>query len=198
MLLTLGKAGTPGNGNDEFNAPSAVVTAPNGDIFVADGHGGNTNARVVKFAKDGTFIKTWGKKGSGPGELDIPHTIAMDSAGRLFVGDRQNNRIQIFDQDGKYIDQWAQFSRPSGVYIDAKDTIYVADSESESVSKNHDGWKRGIRVGSAKDGSVTAFIPDPVEKTTGTSAAEGVAADAAGNIYGAEVGPKRMMKYVRN
>ena len=198
VLLTLGKAGAPGSGNDEFNAPSAVVTARNGDIFVADGHGGNTNARIVKFDKTGKFIKTWGKKGSGPGELDIPHTIAMDSAGRLFVGDRQNNRIQIFDQDGKFIDQWAQFSRPSGVYIDGKDNIYVADSESESVSKNHDGWKRGIRVGSAKDGSVTAFIPDPVEKTTGTSAAEGVAADAAGNIYGAEVGPKRMMKYVRN
>ncbi|MBX9843637.1 MAG: peptidyl-alpha-hydroxyglycine alpha-amidating lyase family protein [Xanthobacteraceae bacterium] len=198
VLLTLGKAGLPGSGNDEFNAPSAVVTAPNGDIFVADGHGGNTNARIVKFAKDGTFIKTWGRKGSAPGELDIPHTIAMDSQGRLFVGDRQNNRIQIFDQDGKFLDQWHQFSRPSGVYIDAKDNIYVADSESESVSKNHDGWKRGIRVGSARDGSVTALIPDPVEKTNTTSAAEGVAADAAGNIYGAEVGPRRMMKYVRN
>jgi sugar lactone lactonase YvrE len=198
VLLTLGKAGLPGSGTDEFNAPSAVVTAPNGDIFVADGHGGNTNARIVKFAKDGTFIRTWGKKGSAPGELDIPHTIAMDSQGRLFVGDRQNNRIQIFDQDGKFLDQWAQFSRPSGVYIDGKDNIYVADSESESVSKNHDGWKRGIRVGSAKDGSVTALIPDPVEKTNTTSAAEGVAADAAGNVYGAEVGPRRMMKYVRN
>jgi DNA-binding beta-propeller fold protein YncE len=197
VLLSLGKAGTPGSGPDEFNAPSAVVTAPNGDIFVADGHGGNTNARIMKFDKDGKFIKTWGQKGSGPGDLDIPHAIAMDSQGRLFVGDRQNNRIEIFDQDGKFLDQWAQFSRPSGIYIDAKDNIYVADSESESVSKNHDGWKRGIRVGSAKDGSVTAFIPDPVEKSNATSAAEGVAADAAGNIYGAEVGPKRMMKYVR-
>jgi streptogramin lyase len=198
VLMTLGKPNTPGNGPDEFNAPSAVVTAPNGDIFVADGHGGNTNARIVKFTKDGKFIKTWGKKGSGPGELDIPHAIAMDSRGRLFVGDRQNNRIQIFDQDGNYLDQWAQFSRPSGVFIDGKDNIYVADSESESVSKNHDGWKRGIRIGSARDGSVTAFIPDPVEKTTSTSAAEGVTADAMGSIYGAEVGPKRMMKYVRN
>ncbi|MEA2935250.1 MAG: hypothetical protein QOD74_1896, partial [Variibacter sp.] len=133
LLLMLGKAGVAGSGNDEFNAPSAIVTAPNGDIFVADGHGGNTNARIVKFTKDGKFIKTWGSKGSGPGELDIPHAIAMDSQGRLFVGDRQNNRIQIFDQDGKYLDQWAQFSRPSGVFIDAKDNIYVADSESESV-----------------------------------------------------------------
>jgi len=197
LLLTLGKAGTPGGGTDEFNAPSAVVTAPNGDIFVADGHGGNTNARIVKFDKDGKFIKTWGHKGSGPGELDIPHAIAMDSAGRLFVGDRQNNRIQIFDQNGKFLDQWTQFSRPSGIYIDKNDVIYVADSESESVSKNHDGWKRGIRVGSAKDGSVTAFIPDPVEKSNTTSAAEGVAADAAGNIYGAEVGQRRMMKYMK-
>ena len=121
----------------------------------------------------------------------------MDSQGRLFVADRQNNRIQIFDQDGKFLDQWTQFSRPSGIYIDKNDVIYVADSESESVSKNHDGWKRGIRIGSAKDGTVTAFIPDPVEHATGTSAAEGVAADAAGNIYGAEVGPKRLMKYVK-
>jgi hypothetical protein len=198
LLMRLGKAGIAGSGPDEFNAPSAVVVAPNGDIFVADGHGRDTNARIVKFSKDGKFIKTWGKKGSAPGELDIPHAIAIDSQGRLFVGDRQNNRIQIFDQDGKFLDQWAQFSRPSGIYIDRNDVIYVADSESESVAKNHDGWKRGIRVGSAKDGTVTAFIPDPVEKATGTSAAEGVAADAMANIYGAEVGPKRLMKYVKN
>jgi DNA-binding beta-propeller fold protein YncE len=198
VLLRLGKAGTPGNGPDEFNAPSAVLVAPNGDIFVADGHGGNTNARIVKFTSDGKFIKTWGKKGSAPGEIDIPHALAMDSRGRLFVGDRQNNRIQIFDQDGNFIDQWFQFSRPSGVFIDKNDIIYVADSESESVAKNHDGWKRGIRVGRVSDGAVTAFIPDPVEKTTGTSAAEGVADDVIGNIYGAEVGPKRLMKYVKN
>jgi hypothetical protein len=198
ILLALGKAGTSGDGQDTFNAPSSVLVAPNGDIFVGDGHGGNTNARIVKFDKDGKFIKTWGKKGSGPGEFDTPHALAMDSRGRLFVGDRNNNRIQIFDQNGNYIDQWRQFSRPSGVYIDRNDIIYVADSESESVSKNHDGWKRGIRVGSASDGSLAALIPDPVEKATGSSAAEGVAADAMGNIYGAEVGPKRLMKYVRN
>jgi sugar lactone lactonase YvrE len=198
LLLTLGKAGVTGDGPDTFNAPSDVLVAPNGDIFVGDGHGGQTNARIVKFAKDGTFIKTWGKKGTAPGEFDTPHALAMDSQGRLFVGDRNNNRIQIFDQDGKFIDAWPQFSRPSGVSIDKDDNIYVADSESESVSKNHDGWKRGIRVGRIKDGAVTAFIPDPVEKATGSSAAEGVAVDAMGNIFGAEVGPKRVMKYVKN
>jgi streptogramin lyase len=197
ILLTLGKAGVAGAGDDTFNAPSDVVVGANGDIFVADGHGGDTNARIVKFTKDGKFIKTWGEKGSAPGEFDIPHALAIDSRGRLFVGDRNNNRIEIFDQDGKFLDQRTQFSRPSGIFIDKADNIYVADSESGSVAKNHDGWKRGIRVGSAKDGSVTAFIPDPVEIATTTSAAEGVAADAKGNIYGAEVGPKRLMKYVK-
>jgi DNA-binding beta-propeller fold protein YncE len=198
VLLALGKPGVAGDGPDEFNAPSAVLVAPNGDIFVGDGHGGNTNARIVKFNRDGKFIKTWGKKGSAPGDIDIPHTLAMDSRGRLFLGDRQNNRIQIFDQNGAFLDQWSQFSRPSGIFIDKNDTIYVADSESESVAKNHDGWKRGIRIGRVQDGVVTGFIPDPVDKIPGTSAAEGVAADPAGNIYGAEVGPKRLMKYVKN
>jgi DNA-binding beta-propeller fold protein YncE len=197
VLMRLGRAGVAGIGTDEFNAPSAVLVAPDGNIFVADGHGGATNARIVKFAPDGKFITTWGHKGTGPGELDIPHALAMDSRGRLFVADRNNNRIQIFDQDGHYVDAWTQFSRPSGLYIGRDDTIYVADSESESVAKNHDGWRRGIRIGSARDGSVAAFIPDPVEKATTTSAAEGVAADANGIIYGAEVGPKRLMRYVR-
>ena len=199
VLLALGKPGVSGNTSDTFNRPSAVAIAPNGDIFVADGHGGESNARIVKFSKDGKFITTWGKKGSAPGELNIPHALAFDSKGRLFVADRGNNRIQIFDQNGKFIDQWQQFSRPSGLFIDKNDVIYVADSESGSVAKDHGAWKRGIRVGSAKDGSLTAFIPDPNSDPnyTGTSAAEGVAADAKGVIYGAEVGPKDLKKYVK-
>jgi len=196
VLLTLGKAGVPGNGPDTFNMPSDVVVAPNGDIFVADGHGGESNSRIVKFSKDGKFIKAWGKKGTGPGEFDIPHALAFDSKGRLFVGDRNNNRIEIFDQDGNFIDQWRQFSRPSGIFIDKHDIIYVADSESNSVRPNP-GFKRGMRVGSAKDGTVTAFIPDPVEVATTTSAAEGVAVDSKGAIYGAEVANKDLKKYVK-
>ncbi|HEY6307157.1 MAG TPA: peptidyl-alpha-hydroxyglycine alpha-amidating lyase family protein [Candidatus Angelobacter sp.] len=197
VLLTLGKAGVAGDGPDTFNQPSDVVVAPNGDIFVADGHGGASNARIVKFSKDGKFIKAWGKKGTGPGEFDTPHAIAMDSKGRIFVGDRANNRIQIFDQDGKFIAEWKQFGRPSGIFIDKHDVIYVADSESRA--DNHPGWKRGIRVGSAKNGSVTAFIPDtePDPDHKSTSGAEGVAADSNGNIYGAEVGAKDVEKFVK-
>jgi hypothetical protein len=193
VLMTLGK---PGGGvePDFFFQPNDVLVTRSGEIFVSCGHG-QGKSEILKFSKDGILIKRWGQTGTGPGEFDQPHALAMDSKGRLFIGDRNNNRIQIFDQDGKYLEEWKQFSRPSGIYIDRKDTIYVADSESESVSRNHDGWKRGIRIGSAKDGSVKYFIPDPVDKAPSTSAAEGVAADAQGNIYGAEVGPRRLMKY---
>jgi sugar lactone lactonase YvrE len=201
VLMTLGKAGETGDGPDTFNQPSAVGIGRNGDIFVADGHGGDTNARIVKFTKDGKFIKTWGKKGTGPGEFDAPHALAFDSKGRLFVADRGNNRIQIFDQDGAFLEQWTQFSRPSGLYIDKNDVMYVSDSESREKAGygNHPGWKRGIRVGSAKDGSVAAFIPDPDPNpdASATSGAEGVVADASGAIYGAEVKEKDVKKYVK-
>ena len=200
VLMALGKAGVAGDGPDTFNQPNDVALAPNGDIFVCDGHSvGTGNARVIKFTRDGKFVKQWGGHGSAPGQFEMPHTLAFDSQGRLFVGDRGNNRIQIFDQDGRFLAEWQQFSRPSGIWIDQNDVMYVADSESTDKEGygNHPGWKRGIRVGSAKDGSVTAFIPDPSPGTAVTSAAEGVAVDAAGNIYGAEVGPKDVKKYVK-
>ncbi len=200
VLMVLGKAGVAGDGPDTFNQPNDVAIAPNGDLFISDGHSpGRGNARVMKFSPDGKFIKQWGGHGSGPGQFEVPHTLAFDSRGRRFVGDRANNRIQIFDQDGKFLAEWKQFSRPSGIYIDRNDVIYVTDSESTDKEGygHHPGWKRGIRVGSARDGSVTAFIPDPSDGTAITSDAEGVAADADGNIYGAEVGPKDVKKYVK-
>jgi sugar lactone lactonase YvrE len=194
VLLTLGKPGGAA-APDYFYQPNDVIVAPNGDIFVSEGHGAGNN-RVLKFDKTGKFIKEWGKLGTGPGEFDQPHALAFDSKGRLFVGDRNNNRVQVFDQNGTFIEEFRQFSRPSGIFI-KNDILYVADSESESVSRNHNGWKRGIRYGSIKDGKIVAFIPDPDEKATGTSAAEGVAVDSQGNIYGAEVGPKAVKKYVK-
>jgi sugar lactone lactonase YvrE len=205
ILLTLGQKGVAGISLDQFDAPTDVAIAPNGDIFVADGHtGGGTatgNARIMKFDKNGRFLKTWGTKGMGPGEFDLPHTLAFDSRGRLFVGDRQNNRIQIFAQDGKFIAQWFQFGRPSGMYIDKNDVLYVSDSESRDGRTNTGqfalaqtgygfnlGAQRGIRIGSAKDGSVKYFIPDPCPYPypSGSSMAEGVSADSDGNVYGAD------------
>jgi DNA-binding beta-propeller fold protein YncE len=216
VLMTLGKKGVAGAGNDEFDAPTEVAVGANGDLFIADGHtGGGTgvgNARIVKYNKDGKFLKTWGRKGMGPSEFDVPHTLALDSRGRVFVGDRQNNRIQVFDQEGKFIAQWFQFGRPSGIYIDVKtDTIYVADSESRDARNNvglpglpptgyshNPGAQRGIRIGSARDGKVQSFVPDPCTYpyAGGSSMAEGLTTDAQGNLYGADfLGAVR--KYVK-
>ena len=213
-LMTLGKAGVSGSGNDEFNQPSDVVTAPNGDIFVADGHAPDYfNSRIMKFAADGRFIKSWGMRGSGPGELLGAHALAFDSRGRLFVGDRTNNRIQIFDQDGHFIAEWKQFGRPSGLFIDENDTLYVADSESidrvvdwqgpfDFLPRGYaynPGFARGIRIGSVRDGTVTAFIPDttPTDPPWPTSAAEGVAVDRNGTVYAAEVRGMDVKRYVK-
>ena len=191
VLMALGKPGVTGTGPDTFNRPSDVLIAPNGDIFVGDGHGGDSNARIVKFSKDGKFIKTWGQKGTARGEFDQPHALAMDSKGRLFVGDRGNSRIQIFDQNGTFLEEWKQFGRPSGVYIDRNDVLYVADHESNE--KTNPGFKKGIRIGSARDGKVTSFIldPDPM------GSQEGVAADSAGNVYGSLTGGMALKKYVK-
>ena len=199
LLMSLGVAGVGGDGETIFNAPSDVLVAPDGSIFVADGHGSGGNNRIVKLAADGSFIKAWGKTGQAAGEFRDPHALAMDSQGRLYVGDRGNARIQIFDQEGEYIATWTQFGRPSGLFITADDMLYSADSESNATWGANPGWRRGIRIGSIKDGGfVSAFIPDPVVDAddAGTTGAEGVAVDAMGNVYGAEVGPRMLRKYL--
>jgi streptogramin lyase len=194
VLMTLGKAGVAGDAPGLFDQPTDVAVASNGDIFVTEGHLQGNN-RISKFSKDGTFIKSWGKKGSGPGEFFAPHTIAIDSQGRLFVGDRSNNRIQIFDQDGRYLDTWMQFGRPSGIYIAKDDTMYVADSE--SWGPDQPGVKKGIRIGSAKDGSVRALIEDMESTTQDHSGAEAVGVDSQGNVYGGVVRRKMLEKHIR-
>ena len=203
LLLTLGQ---PGGAREPgyFWQPNDVLVAPNGDIYVAEGHSSaeNANARILRFDSTGKFIDAWGNKGSGAGQLDQPHALAMDSRGRIFIGDRSNNRIVIIDDKWNVLDTWYQFSRPSGIYIDRNDNIYVADSESGSVRPTRAGqpddrsnWKRGIRIGSARTGEVWALIPDPAVDPPSTSAAEGVAVDANGVIYGAEVGPRALKRY---
>jgi DNA-binding beta-propeller fold protein YncE len=198
VLTTLGVSGEAGSGPDHFNSPSDVAVAANGDVFIADGHNENGNNRIVKFSSAGKFVAAWGKSGWAPGEFHAIHAIAIDSRGRVFVGDRGNNRIQIFDQDGKSLTvPWTQFGKPSGIAFDSKDQIYVADSESDDVQ--NPGWEEGIRIGDAKSGWINAFILFPWgdPRTTAGNGAEFVAVDRDGNIYGGEPAPKRLQKYVR-
>jgi DNA-binding beta-propeller fold protein YncE len=201
VLLTLGKPGVAGNPPECLTEPTSVVVAPSGEVFVSEGHSGqypearpDTVARISKFSRDGRFVESFGRLGSGSVEFRTPHDLAMDARGRLFVADRGNARLQILDQSGKFLAEWKQFSRPSGVVIRGG-TIYVADSESNTVAA-HPGWKRGIRIGCLDDGSVLYRIPDSPE-VKGTSGAEGLAVDAQGHIYGAEVGQRRLVRHAR-
>jgi DNA-binding beta-propeller fold protein YncE len=190
VLMTLGTAGVAGDAPGQFNQPSAVAVAPNGNVFVADGHGRDSNARIVKFANDGEFISAWGRRGEAPGEFNTPHALAFDSRGRLFVGDRGNFRIQIFDQDGNFLDAWTQFGNPSGLYIDDNDVIYV--TEIGPNPEQGPDWQEGLRIGSAVDGSVTAFMAESAR-----SSQEGVTADAFGNVYTSYTAGMKLRRYGR-
>jgi hypothetical protein len=200
VLMMLGKMGVSGNGNDTFDRPTGIAVAPNGDIFVSDGHYPNQheNARVMKFAKDGTFIKAWGMKGGALGDFNEPHDIFLGgSQNRIYVADRRNNRIQVFDQDGNSLAVWPQFGTPSSVFVGKDDTIYVGASYKEAGAKR--GEIRGIVIGNARDGTLKAFIPDPADLDTtdvGTSAS-GIGADDMGNIYAADVAAHNLRKYTK-
>jgi len=201
LLMTIGTPGVPGDPPDHLTRPSDVLVAPNGQIYVVDSHD-RTLARIVRYAADGTYMETWGELGYGPKQFRDPHALAMDSQGRIFVGDRYNNRIQIFSQEGEFLAIWTQFGRPSGIYIDENDIIYVADSESspapnEFTGQRNAGWEKGIRIGDAKTGWVSHFLPDDRANVTGFSGPEGVAVDSDGNVYGAEVSQRRITKWIR-
>lgn len=192
VLMRLGKAGQAGSGPDLLNEPNDVITSPDGNfIFVADGHSGQNDnpppgstGRIIKFTKDGKYVKEWGKIGRGPGEFRTPHSLAFDSRGRLFVADRGNHRIQIFDQEGRLLDTWHQFSRISGLFIDRNDMLYAIDSETSA--QRHPGWTTGVRIGSTREDKVTAFIPPHKTENAWGAMGEGVAVDADGNVWGAE------------
>ncbi|MDE0395230.1 MAG: peptidyl-alpha-hydroxyglycine alpha-amidating lyase family protein [Gammaproteobacteria bacterium] len=195
LLMTLGRPGVAGRTRDTFDQPNDVLIAPDGSIFVADGHPANGNNRIVKFSADGDYILEWGETGSEPGQFRTPHALAMDSEGLLYVGDRSNRRVQVFDQEGGFVRDIYNVGRASGLTIDEFDRLYVADSES-NYSRNP-GFGRGIRVINIADFRVIAYIPDPEPDpdNAGTSAAEGVAVDNEGNVYGAEVGPRQLVKH---
>jgi sugar lactone lactonase YvrE len=201
LLLTIGTPGTPGE-PPLLNKPNAVLVAPNGDVFIAQSHDAETpNHRILKFSSSGQYIRTIGETGYGKLQFLEPHALAMDSQGRIFVGDRYNNRIQIISQEGEFIAFWTQFGRPSGIFIKG-DVIAVADSESAPDNNNftgqrNAGWAKGIRIGSVSTGWVHYFIPDDRTNPGGFSGPEGVAIDAQGNVYGAEVSQRRVTKHVR-
>lgn len=201
VLMTLGRMGIAGSGHDTFDRPTGVAIAPNGDIFVSDGHQPNRhdNARIVKFDKSGKYIKEWGHKGPAAGDFNEPHDIFIGgSQQRVYVADRVNSRIQVFDQDGNFIVEWKQFGTPSSVFVGKDDTIYVGAAFRDKGANKLDEL-RGIVVGDARDGSLKAFIPDPsdIDKVEWGTSASGIAADADGAIYAADVGTHNLRKYVK-
>ena len=208
VLLTLGTAGQPGSGPNQLNQPNDVITAPDGSIFVSDGHSGQgmttgqamaagreagATGRILKYSADGTFIKEWGQIGTMHGEFRTPHALAFDSQGRLFVADRGNHRIEIFDQDGNYLDSRYMYGRISGLFITEDDMLYAIDSESSTTS--HPNWMNGVRIGSVDEDRLTGFIPpfpaDTPSRVYQGAAGEGVAVDTDGNVYTAE-GPNSL------
>jgi sugar lactone lactonase YvrE len=208
VLMTLGTAGAGGNGPNTFDRPTGVAIGANGDIFVADGHSPNKSntGRVVKFSRDGKFIKTWGRLGTEPGNFRDPHDIYVGgSRGYVYVADRQNNRIQVFDQDGKFITAWRQFGQPSSVHVDAGDNIYVGATYQDPSRGPVTGPTKGpndraIVIGNAITGELKYLIPDPGDLSTMTdtgTSASGIAVDDQGNVYAADVGFHNLRKYVR-
>jgi hypothetical protein len=197
VLMTLGEAGGAGDGPVHFSAPTDVLVAPNGDIFVSDGHEADSNNRVVKFSSDGQFLKSWGASCSAPGEFKVAHDLDMDSQGRLFVADRDNNLIQIFNQEGEFLEEWGQFGRPSGLYITDDDMIYVSDNL--STEENNLGGQRGIYIRDARDGTITGFILEPTlgQGESGTTGPHGLYVNSLGEIFGSDVQAETVRKFVR-
>lgn len=195
QLMVLGRAGVAGTPDKGlFTQPTAVITNSNGEIFVAEGHDGEIGNRISKFTKDGAFLKTIVTGGIAPGQVKIPHCLAFDAQEHLFVCDRGNNRISVFDQDGGLIAVWKQWGRPSGILITKDGTMYVTDSE--SGGDRNPGWKKGIRIGSATSGKITAFIPDTEATTNDPSGAEAISF-YNGALLGAVVRRRELERFTK-
>ena len=177
LVLALG-TGQAGAGNDQFDRPTDIAFAPNGDVFVSDGYGNN---RVMKFTAAGRFIKSWGTKGTKAGEFDLPHAITIDSKSRLLVGDRGNERIQLFDTEGQFLEQWPGFV-PYGIAINGDNQVFVADADANQVLRLNEAGKVQQHWGNKGSGLGEFDVPHML------------AFDAAGNLFVAEVGNMRFQK----
>lgn len=180
LLMTLGTAGVPGDNESKvsLNGPADMVIGPNGDIFVADGESSNT--RIVKYSKDGTFLKSWGSKGTEPGQLQTPHSIVMDARGRLLVANRGNKRVEIFDQEGTYLGQITNVGTPYGLFLTRDGILYVSDAAKEGG---------GLTVLDMQSGKILAEL-------TGFFGPHMLTVDRKGAIYLALVKGKALRKFV--
>ncbi len=201
VLMSLGVAGQPGDAPGQLNQPTDVIVGPDGSIFVADGHAGQgltTDAqmevardagltgRIVKFSSEGDYLMEWGEIGTEHGQFRTPHALAFDGQGRLWVADRGNHRLEIYDQNGNYLESRYQYGRISDVFITEDQMVYAIDSESNRL--RHINWRNGVRIGPVDRDALVGFIPgwDSDSRPNHGVAGEGVAVDADGNVYVAE------------
>jgi DNA-binding beta-propeller fold protein YncE len=180
VLLTLGTKGKPGRTREHFNKPADVAVTPAGDVYIADGY---NNTRVVKFSKEGKYLLEWGKPGNGPGEFNLPHAIFLDGKGRVYVGDRENDRVQVFDADGKYLEQWRDTGSPFGLFLQG-DRMLVADGRGDQVRILDLAGKVLARFG--KNGKDLGQFQLP----------HGICADSRGVVYVTEADGERVQKFV--
>jgi DNA-binding beta-propeller fold protein YncE len=201
-LLVLGTRGESGDDRQHMNNPTDMVVSPAGDIFVSDGY---ANSRVLHFDKRGRFVKMWGKLGVRPGEFSLPHAIVMDSKGRIYVADRNNARVQVFNQDGKFLDQWRNIVVPWGFCVTAADEIWVCGSGPMGWGK--DDVVLGVPPTSqvlvkfSTTGKVLEYVVIPKGKDGAEQPGElnwvhSIAVDKAGNLYCGDINGKRAQKFV--
>jgi len=180
ILLRLGEKNVPGDDASHFNKPADIAFAANGDFYIADGYG---NSRVVKFDKAGKFLKAWGQKGTGPGEFNLPHAVQVDAQGRVFVADRENNRIQVFDADGRFLRQFGGFA-PFGLFITPDQSLFVADGRANQVLKM------------TLDGQVLATFGGTGAEPGQLQLPHGITVARDGAVYVTEITGKRLQKFV--
>lgn len=181
IRMVLGRKNTKGETNDLFNRPTDIAFAPNGDFYVSDGYG---NSRVVKFNKDGKFLLAWGKKGSGPGDFNLPHSVAVDAQGRVYVGDRENHRMQVFDADGKFLKEWKQVGSPWGIIITEDQNIIMCDGHRNRILKVN------------LDGQILGELSGPGRLPGQLDFSHHIAVGKSGAIYVSEIKNWRVQKFV--